>query len=171
MRNRLCTEAFKFLGAFAREPVLAGRGSAGACSRTTGTSALPRGGRALCAAAGDATPTEQLRNFAIIAHVDHGKTTLMDTLLYHDRAAAGRAGQLERAMDSGTFEKERGITITSKYTSFPYGGHTLNAVDTPGHADFGGEVERCAPPNPRTLESPVKPHAPCTHQRCCQSRW
>ena len=48
-------------------------------------------------------------------------------------------------MDSGQFERERGITITSKYTSFPYAGHVLNAVDTPGHADFGGEVERCAP--------------------------
>lgn len=91
-----------------------------------------------------AAATDRLRNFAMIAHVDHGKTTLMDTLLSHGRADAGEAGVPERAMDSGQFERERGITITSKYTSFPYAGHVLNAVDTPGHADFGGEVERCA---------------------------
>jgi Elongation factor Tu GTP binding domain len=83
------------------------------------------------------TLTDKLRNFAIIAHVDHGKTTLMDKILTDDRDTA-----IDRAMDSGHFERERGITITSKYTSFQYRGYTLNAVDTPGHADFGGEVER-----------------------------
>lgn len=79
-----------------------------------------------------------IRNFAIIAHIDHGKTTLMDRLL----AATGHATGEERAMDSNTLEKERGITILAKVTSFPWAGHHLNAVDTPGHADFGGEVER-----------------------------
>eukprot|EP00887_Chlorella_sp_A99_P000494 scaffold17.g494.t1 len=78
------------------------------------------------------------RNFAIIAHVDHGKTTLMDRLL----GAAGAAVCGERVMDSNQLEKERGITISSKYTSFAWRGLVYNAVDTPGHADFGGEVER-----------------------------
>ena len=64
----------------------------------------------------------------------------MDRLLAH----CGVSSSEDRVMDSGTMERERGITISSKYTSFPYHGHTLNAVDTPGHADFGGEVERCA---------------------------
>jgi len=79
-----------------------------------------------------------LRNVAIIAHVDHGKTTLMDKLL----EKCGTQGVTERAMDSNEHEKERGITIMSKYTRLHYGEHTLHVVDTPGHADFGGEVER-----------------------------
>lgn len=79
-----------------------------------------------------------VRNCAIIAHVDHGKTTLMDKLLQH----CGNDVSSERAMDSSDHEKERGITITSKYTRLHYGNHTLHVVDTPGHADFGGEVER-----------------------------
>lgn len=74
------------------------------------------------------------------AHVDHGKTTLMDRLLAH----CGHASAQERFMDSNVLEKERGITINSKYTSLQHGQYTLNAVDTPGHADFGGEVERQA---------------------------
>lgn len=74
----------------------------------------------------------------MIAHVDHGKTTLMDKLL----RACGVTSSTDRVMDSNTLEKERGITISSKYTSMEWGGHVLNAVDTPGHADFGGEVER-----------------------------
>ena len=73
------------------------------------------------------------------AHVDHGKTTLFDRLLSH----CGTALTGERVMDSNALEKERGITISSKYTSMPFRGHMMNAVDTPGHADFGGEVERC----------------------------
>ena len=72
------------------------------------------------------------------AHVDHGKTTLMDRLLAH----CGHVSAQERFMDSNALEKERGITINSKYTALQYGEYTLNAVDTPGHADFGGEVER-----------------------------
>ena len=78
-----------------------------------------------------------VRNFAIIAHVDHGKTTLLDTLM-----SQGGQKASERLMDNNALEKERGITISSKYTSFPWRSCTLNAVDTPGHADFGGEVER-----------------------------
>lgn len=83
-----------------------------------------------------------LRNVAIIAHVDHGKTTLVDGLL--DLAGAFQRGERdrERAMDSGDLERERGITITSKPTSLDYKGTRINLVDTPGHADFGGEVER-----------------------------
>jgi GTP-binding protein len=83
-----------------------------------------------------------LRNIAIIAHVDHGKTTLVDELL--KQSGAYRAGQavVERAMDSNAIERERGITILAKCTSVEWRGTRVNIVDTPGHADFGGEVER-----------------------------
>ena len=83
-----------------------------------------------------------LRNIAIIAHVDHGKTTLVDELL--KQSGAYRAGQavVERAMDSNAIERERGITILAKCTSVEWDGTRINIVDTPGHADFGGEVER-----------------------------
>jgi len=83
-----------------------------------------------------------LRNIAIIAHVDHGKTTLVDELL--KQSGAFRAGQAvaERAMDSNDIERERGITILAKCTSVEWQGNRINIVDTPGHADFGGEVER-----------------------------
>jgi GTP-binding protein len=83
-----------------------------------------------------------LRNIAIIAHVDHGKTTLVDRLL--QQSGTFRAGQqlVERALDSGDLERERGITILAKCTSVVWRGTRINIVDTPGHADFGGEVER-----------------------------
>ncbi|HYF06063.1 MAG TPA: GTP-binding protein, partial [Acetobacteraceae bacterium] len=83
-----------------------------------------------------------LRNIAIIAHVDHGKTTLVDKLLA--QAGAFRTNQVvaERAMDRNDLERERGITILAKCTAVEWEGHKLNIVDTPGHADFGGEVER-----------------------------
>ncbi len=83
-----------------------------------------------------------IRNIAIIAHVDHGKTTLVDQLFR--QSGTLRTGELlqERAMDSDDQERERGITITAKCTSIRYEGHTINIIDTPGHADFGGEVER-----------------------------
>ncbi len=83
-----------------------------------------------------------IRNLAIIAHVDHGKTTLVDQMLR--QAGAFRANQHveERVMDSNPLERERGITILSKNTAIRWGGHKINIVDTPGHADFGGEVER-----------------------------
>src|SRR5690606_32660142 len=84
----------------------------------------------------------KLRNIAIIAHVDHGKTTLVDELL--KQAGSFRENQRvnERVMDSGDIEKERGITILAKATSVDWHGTRINIVDTPGHADFGGEVER-----------------------------
>src|SRR5512132_1186754 len=83
-----------------------------------------------------------LRNVAIIAHVDHGKTTLVDALLW--QSGAFRSGQdvAERVMDSTDLEREKGITILAKNTSVRYGETKLNIIDTPGHADFGGEVER-----------------------------
>jgi len=89
-----------------------------------------------------ASSSKMLRNVAVIAHVDHGKTTLMDKLMSHGIETTSSSSPHERAMDSKSLEKERGITIQAKYTSFAYGGYVINAVDTPGHADFGGEVER-----------------------------
>ncbi|MHB0990308.1 MAG: translational GTPase TypA [Burkholderiales bacterium] len=83
-----------------------------------------------------------LRNIAIIAHVDHGKTTLVDKLLQQSGTFAAHQSVTERVMDSNDLEKERGITITAKNTALVYNGHHINIVDTPGHADFGGEVER-----------------------------
>ena len=85
---------------------------------------------------------KDIRNLAIIAHVDHGKTTLMDGLLR--QTGAFRTGQQvpDRVMDSGDIERERGITIHAKSTGIEYRGTRLQLVDTPGHADFGGEVER-----------------------------
>lgn len=86
--------------------------------------------------------TENLRNIAIIAHVDHGKTTLVDQLLRQSGTFRSNEHVTERVMDSNDLEKERGITILSKTTSVIYGDVKINIVDTPGHADFGGEVER-----------------------------
>ena len=85
---------------------------------------------------------EQLRNIAIIAHVDHGKTTLVDQLLKQSGTFRANEQVAERVMDSNDLERERGITILSKNTSVHYNGVKINIVDTPGHADFGGEVER-----------------------------
>jgi GTP-binding protein len=85
---------------------------------------------------------EQLRNIAIIAHVDHGKTTLVDQLLRQSGTLDERLVMPERVMDSGDLERERGITILSKNTAIDWQGWRINIVDTPGHADFGGEVER-----------------------------
>ena len=86
--------------------------------------------------------TQNLRNIAIIAHVDHGKTTLIDKLLQQAGALQRGEEQVERLMDSNDIEKERGITILAKNTALEWQGHRINIVDTPGHADFGGEVER-----------------------------
>jgi len=87
-------------------------------------------------------PTEKLRNIAIIAHVDHGKTTLVDELLGQSGTLKKSGNDVERVMDSNDLEKERGITILSKTTAVNWNGYRINIVDTPGHADFGGEVER-----------------------------
>jgi GTP-binding protein len=83
-----------------------------------------------------------IRNIAIIAHVDHGKTTLVDALLKQSGTFRENQATVERAMDSNDLERERGITILAKATSVEWQGHRINIVDTPGHADFGGEVER-----------------------------
>ncbi|MDD4496360.1 MAG: GTP-binding protein, partial [Eubacteriales bacterium] len=85
---------------------------------------------------------DDIRNIAIIAHVDHGKTTLVDGLLRQSGVFRDNQQVAERVMDSNDLERERGITILSKNTSVFYNGTTINIVDTPGHADFGGEVER-----------------------------
>ena len=104
---------------------------------------------------------QKIRNIAIIAHVDHGKTTLVDKMLR--QAGAFRENQVveERVMDSNPLEKERGITILAKNTSIRYGDTKINIVDTPGHADFGGEVERIL----RMVD-------PCPRRAsCCARRW
>ena len=85
---------------------------------------------------------EDVRNVAIIAHVDHGKTTLVDQLLRQSGVFRENQEVVERVMDSNAIERERGITILSKNTAVTYKGIKINIIDTPGHADFGGEVER-----------------------------
>src|SRR4051812_8202907 len=85
---------------------------------------------------------DDLRNVAIVAHVDHGKTTLVDAMLWQSGAFRENQDVNERVMDSGDLEREKGITILAKNTAVLHGGMTINIIDTPGHADFGGEVER-----------------------------
>src|SRR3982751_1436981 len=94
-----------------------------------------------------ATPTNRdirpdVRNIAIVAHVDHGKTTLVDAMLRQSGIFRANEVVIDRVMDSNDLERERGITILAKNTAVTYEGTTINIVDTPGHADFGGEVER-----------------------------
>src|SRR5271155_2752115 len=85
---------------------------------------------------------DDLRNVAIVAHVDHGKTTLVDAMLWQSGAFRAGAQVADRVLDSGDLEREKGITILAKNTAVAHGGLTINIVDTPGHADFGGGVER-----------------------------
>src|SRR5712691_10295148 len=86
--------------------------------------------------------SQKIRNVAIIAHVDHGKTTLVDGMLRQSGIFRANEAVIDRVMDSLDLERERGITILAKNTSVHYGEVKINIVDTPGHADFGGEVER-----------------------------
>src|SRR5690349_7177073 len=88
------------------------------------------------------TRREDIRNIAIIAHVDHGKTTLVDAMLHQTGVFRANQAVAERVMDSNALERERGITILAKNTTVTWEGVSINIVDTPGHADFGGEVER-----------------------------
>ena len=116
--------------------------AAGSCERSFAptSSFVPTSSFASASAA-----SRDTRNVAVIAHVDHGKTTLMDKLMTSSSSSStssASATERDRAMDSNALERERGITIQAKYTSFAHDGVTINAVDTPGHADFGGEVER-----------------------------
>ncbi|MEG0617825.1 MAG: GTP-binding protein, partial [Bacilli bacterium] len=85
---------------------------------------------------------EKIRNIAIIAHVDHGKTTLVDKMLQKSGTFRDNEDITEKSMDSNDIERERGITILAKPTAINYKGYRINILDTPGHADFGGEVER-----------------------------
>eukprot|EP00775_Hariotina_reticulata_P001559 gene1559-1899_t len=100
------------------------------------------------AATASATPgsndvtRDDIRNIAIIAHVDHGKTTLVDAMLKQSKVFRANQDMAERVMDSNALERERGITILAKNTAIRYKGTKINVIDTPGHADFGGEVER-----------------------------
>jgi GTP-binding protein len=94
------------------------------------------------AKAADFAVRDDLRNLAIVAHVDHGKTTLVDAMLGQSGVFAAHQHIVDRVLDSGDLEREKGITILAKQTTVEYGGRRLNIVDTPGHADFGGEVER-----------------------------
>src|SRR5262250_1695331 len=87
-------------------------------------------------------PNDTTRNIAIIAHVDHGKTTLVDAMLRQSGIFRANEEIVERVMDSNELERERGITILAKTTGIRYNGVKINIVDTPGHSDFGGEVER-----------------------------
>ncbi|HEX2899129.1 MAG TPA: GTP-binding protein, partial [Bacteroidia bacterium] len=85
---------------------------------------------------------QKIRNIAIIAHVDHGKTTLVDKMLYQGQAFQAHETPGELIMDNNDLERERGITILSKNVSIRYKDYKINIIDTPGHSDFGGEVER-----------------------------
>ena len=85
---------------------------------------------------------DAIKNIAIIAHVDHGKTTLVDKILYHCELFRDNQNTGDLILDNNDLERERGITITSKNVSVAYKGTKINIIDTPGHADFGGEVER-----------------------------
>ena len=85
---------------------------------------------------------QEIRNIAIIAHVDHGKTTLVDKIIYFSEIMRESAEKVDLILDNNDLERERGITILSKNVSIHYKGVKINIIDTPGHSDFGGEVER-----------------------------
>ena len=120
---------------------------------------------------------ENIRNIAIIAHVDHGKTTLVDQMLKATDAFRENQQVQERVLDSNDQERERGITILAKNISIEYQGVKINVIDTPGHADFGGEVERVLRMGRRCAASGGRrrgPHAPdalCAASRPSTRAW
>src|SRR5512139_1188634 len=103
---------------------------------------IPTAAGAECVSGHQPGGTQNIRNIAIIAHVDHGKTTLVDAMLHQSGIFRNNQDVPECVMDSGDLERERGITILAKTTGVRYSGVKINIVDTPGHSDFGGEVER-----------------------------
>src|SRR3954466_10680924 len=107
-------------------------GSRSSCTRPTQSRRYPRW----------VPERSDIRNIAIVAHVDHGKTTLVDAMLWQSGAFRENQDMGERIMDTGDLEREKGITILAKNTAVRYRGTKINIIDTPGHADFGGEVER-----------------------------
>ena len=113
---------------------------------------------------------DDLRNLAIIAHVDHGKTTLVDALLWQSGAFRENQDVTERVMDSNELEREKGITILAKNTAVRYGDVIFNIVDTPGHADFGGEVERGSRWSTACSCSSTRAKARCRRRGSCCAR-
>ena len=113
---------------------------------------------------------DHIRNIAIIAHVDHGKTTLVDEMLKQGGIYRENQQTVERVMDSGDLERERGITILAKNTSVHYKDYKINIVDTPGHADFGGEVERILKMVNGVILLWMLPRAPCPRPGSCSRR-
>jgi len=115
---------------------------------------------------------ENIRNIAIIAHVDHGKTTLVDEMLKQGGAYRENQAVVDRVMDSGDLERERGITILAKNTAVLYKNTKINIVDTPGHADFGGEVERILKMVNGVLLLVDAAEGPCPRPASfCRRRW
>ena len=108
------------------------------------------------------TTSTQIRNIAIIAHVDHGKTTLVDQLLRQSGTFAEHEKVVDTVMDNNAIERERGITILAKNCAVSWKGTHINIVDTPGHADFGGEVERALS---MSVNSQARRSLPATHSR------
>ena len=113
---------------------------------------------------------DDIRNVAIVAHVDHGKTTLVDALLRQTGAFGAHQEMTDRVMDSGDLEREKGITILAKNTAVRWGGVKLNIVDTPGHADFGGEVERGLTMVDGSCSWSTRPRARCPRPASCCAR-
>ena len=113
---------------------------------------------------------ETLRNIAIIAHVDHGKTTLVDEMLKQGGIYRENQATVERVMDSNDLERERGITILAKNTAVHYKDTKINIVDTPGHADFGGEVERILKWSTASSCWWTPPRDPCPRPGLCSPR-
>jgi len=116
------------------------------------------------------TERQNVRNVAIIAHVDHGKTTLVDAMLKQTGVYRANEAVVERVMDSNDLERERGITILAKHCSVRFKDTLINIIDTPGHADFGGEVERTLKMATAPSCWSTPPRAPCRRRASCWAR-